>query len=98
MKNTRRAGSAAFSCILAAMMFSVAGRAQNLATPTAIPPATTAVTDTNLPPKYVTVEQVTKMPPCSAKLTKRLSEFGAAFTTTEGKEFIIGDIRGDQWV
>ena len=62
------------------------------------PAAATAVVGEKALPRYITSAEVSKMPACSATFTKRLSEFGGTFTTTEGKPFIIGDIRGEQWV
>ena len=48
-------------------------------------------------PRYITSAEVAKMPACSAKFTKTM-EYGGEFATAEGKRFVIGDIRGEQWV
>ena len=47
---------------------------------------------------YVTVKEITAMPPCTATFAKRLSEFSGFFTNANGKAFVLGDIRGEQWV
>jgi hypothetical protein len=62
------------------------------------PTAATAAVDEKPLPRYITSAEVSKMPAGSAKFTNRLSSYSGAFTTTEGKQFIIGDERGEQWV
>jgi hypothetical protein len=98
MKNSLRVSSTALPSIIAAMMFCVACLAQQVAAPAAAIPAATTGADTNALPRYITSADVSKMPACSAKFTNRLSSYSSAFTTTEGKQFIIGDERGEQWV
>src|SRR5258705_11780583 len=47
---------------------------------------------------YITVKEITAMPPCTVTVAKRLSEFSGSFTNANGKAFVLGDIRGEQWV
>src|ERR1041385_8045945 len=47
---------------------------------------------------YITVKEITAMPPCTVTFAKRLSEFSGFFTNANGKAFVLGDIRGEQWV
>ena len=47
---------------------------------------------------YITVKEVTAMAPVTATFAKRLSSVSGSFTNAEGRSFILGDIRGEQWV
>src|ERR1041385_4970007 len=47
---------------------------------------------------YITAREITAMAPVTATFAKRLSEFSGSFTNAEGRSFILGDIRGEQWV
>jgi hypothetical protein len=47
---------------------------------------------------YITVKEITAMPPCTVTFAKRLSEFSGFFTNASGRAFVLGDIRGEQWV
>ena len=47
---------------------------------------------------YITVKEITAMPPCTVTFAKRLSEFSGFFTNANGKAIVLGDIRGEQWV
>ncbi len=47
---------------------------------------------------YITVKEITAMPPCTVMFAKRLSEFSGSFTNASGKAFVLGDIRGEQSV
>src|SRR6185436_20667287 len=47
---------------------------------------------------YITAKEITAMAPCTVTFAKRLSEFSAFFTNAIGKAFVLGDIRGEQWV
>jgi hypothetical protein len=47
---------------------------------------------------YITVKEITAMAQCTATFAKRLSEFSGFFTNANGKAFVLGDIRGEQWV
>ena len=47
---------------------------------------------------YITVKEITAMPPRTVTFAKRLSEFSGFFTNATGKAFVLGDIRGEQWV
>src|ERR1043166_237251 len=38
------------------------------------------------------------MAPCHVTFSKRLSEYSGLFTNANGKAFVLGDIRGEQWV
>jgi hypothetical protein len=83
----------AFPGILAATMCCAVCLAQN----DAKPPVASASADEKALPRYITSAEVAKMPACSAKFTKTM-EYGGEFATAEGKRFVIGDIRGEQWV
>ncbi len=47
---------------------------------------------------YVTAREITAMAPCTVTFAKRLSEFSGRFTNATGRAFVLGDIRGEQWV
>ena len=47
---------------------------------------------------YITVKEIRAMAPCTVTFAKRLSEFSGFFTNATGKAFVLGDIRGEQWV
>jgi hypothetical protein len=49
-------------------------------------------------PRYVTTQEIKEIAPCTATLSKRISEYSCAFTTADGKAFVLGDPRGEQWV
>lgn len=47
---------------------------------------------------YRTAKEITAMTPCTVTFAKRLSEFSGSFTNANGTAFVLGDIRGEQWV
>jgi hypothetical protein len=47
---------------------------------------------------YITAKEITAMPPCTVTFAKRLSEFSGFFTSANGRTFVLGNIRGEQWV
>ena len=47
---------------------------------------------------YITVKEITAMPPCTVTFAKRLSGFSGFFTNATGKAFVLGENGGDQWV
>jgi hypothetical protein len=66
--------------------------------PSFVPTAATAKADRKTLGTYVTVKEVEAMPPCTATFAKRLSGYSGSFTDQDGNEFVLGDIRGEQWV
>ena len=47
---------------------------------------------------FITAKEITAMAPCTATFAKRLSEFSGSFTNVDGKGFVLGSDRGEQWV
>jgi hypothetical protein len=89
---------AASGALAAAMLLTGCGTPKETHRPATMPAAAAARTDDKATPQYVTTEQVKAMPPCTATFARRLSDYSGSFTTADGKQFVLGDIRGEQWV
>src|SRR5437899_6420533 len=59
---------------------------------------TSASASANEKTNYITSREITVMIPCTATFAKRLSEYSGSFTNADGKRFVLGDPRGEQWV
>jgi hypothetical protein len=86
------------SALAAATLVTSCGAPKDTHRPATVPAAALSNADNNATHKYVTVKEIKAMAPCTATFTKRLSEFSGSFTDTHGKAFVLGDIRGEQWV
>lgn len=47
---------------------------------------------------YLTVKDIKAMTPRTVTFAKRLSEYSGFFTNADGTSFVVGDMRGEQWV
>src|SRR4051812_22947301 len=84
--------------LTAAVLLTGCAASHNRPPPSTVPAAAAARTEHKTLGTYVTVKEVEAMPPRTATFARRLSEFSGSFTDQDGNEFIVGDIRGEQWV